>query len=107
MKVIKRIRRETPEQKLSTFYNEIGIVTKTIIALYTVPAIVLYFTSAERGYSFGRLFYMRITEVGCWVIKLVFFWVVAVSDLKREEEKGSFFLIITWLTKSNIEIRKI
>jgi hypothetical protein len=63
MKVIKQLKRETPEEKLCKFFQEISIVTKGILAVYTVLSLLLLAFSHSQEYSWMSLFEMRFGEV--------------------------------------------
>lgn len=105
MRVIKRLRKETPSEQIARFFSEMGIVTKVILALLTVISLVLAFTLSPSIYSLAGIFSMRITEVWELIFKILLFVMVGVSDLKREEAKGSFFLILTFLFKSTLRYK--
>jgi hypothetical protein len=84
MKVIKRIKRETPQQKIKHFFTEMGIATKVTLILYSVIAIILVLTTEPSRSSLLRFFYMRFTEVKLILLQIFFFVIVGLSDLRRE-----------------------
>ena len=61
MKVIKRIRRESLEQKIHNFCLDTGIVSKVVVFLYVLISAIIALTSRDYLYSFLGLFSMRIT----------------------------------------------
>lgn len=47
MKVIKQLKKEKPEDKLKKFMQQMPIVTKAIIILYSFIGIIIWFAAVE------------------------------------------------------------
>jgi hypothetical protein len=62
MKVIKQLKKDTPEDKLNKFFKQMPIITKAILILYSFIGIVLLVAPVE-GLSIWTLFAMRFGEV--------------------------------------------
>lgn len=62
MKVIKHLKKDSPEDKLKRFFLQMPIVTKAILAIYSLIGIIIMIVPVQL-FSIWTFFAMRFGEV--------------------------------------------
>lgn len=63
MKVIKQLKRNTPEDRLRKFMREMPIVTKALLIIYSFIGVIILIAPSMSDYSVWTFFTMRFGEV--------------------------------------------